>query len=59
MWAVCSGGSLLEIELERDVKIPIQFLDSITSTKQIQSVYGLTSNCWKETIKEINLKEDE
>lgn len=51
------GGSLLEIELERDVKIPIQFLDSITSTEQIQSVYGLTSSCWKETIKEINLKE--
>lgn len=51
------GGSLLEIELERDVKIPIQFLDSITSTERIQSVYGLTSSCWKETIKEINLKE--
>lgn len=51
------GGSLMEIELERDVKLPIQFLDSIQHTRRIQEVYGMTSDCWKETIKEINLKE--
>lgn len=52
------SGSLLEIELEKDVKLPIQFLDGIYSDKRIQQVYGLTSECWKETIKDIKLKED-
>lgn len=52
------GGSLLEIELEKDVKLPIQFLDGIYSDKKIQQVYGLTQGCWKETIKNIKLKEN-
>lgn len=52
------SGSLLEIELEKDVRLPIQFLDGIYSDKRIQQAYGLTSECWKETIKNIKLKED-
>lgn len=51
------GGSVLGIELEKDVKIPIHFIESIVDTKELQSVYGLTSECWQETVKQIEFME--
>lgn len=47
------SGSVLEIELERDVKIPLHFITSIDTDDDIQRVYGLCGSCWKDTVKEI------
>lgn len=46
------GGSLLEIELEKDVKLPLHLIDRIDTDDRIQSVYGLSYECWGDTIKE-------
>lgn len=51
------GGSVLEIELEKDVKLPLQFLWNITDDKAIQDCYRMVDECWQDSIKEINLKE--
>ena len=50
----CSGsGSLMEIELERDVKIPLHFITSIDTDTDIQKVYDMCGDCWRDTLKEI------
>lgn len=47
------SGSVLEIELEKDVKIPLHLIRHIYTDKLIQSVYGLCGDCWKETVLEV------
>lgn len=53
------GGSLLEVECERDIKIPIKCIfDAVvdgTKTRgyDVNEVYGLVGSCWKPTLKEI------
>lgn len=49
------SGSMLEIECEKDIKLPLHFIDRIDTDKTIQSVYGLTSECWGDTVKEKKL----
>lgn len=57
------SGSLLDIECERDIKIPIKCIyDAVVDgTKiygyDIDEVYGLTGGCWRETLKEIHAME--
>ena len=46
------GGSLMEIELEKDVKLPLHLIDRIDMDGTIQSAYGLSGDCWGDTIKE-------
>lgn len=53
----CDSGSVIEIELEKDVKIPFQYIWNITDDKAIQSCYGLCDSCWEDSVKEIKLKE--
>lgn len=59
-WA--GGGSVLEIELEKDVKIPLKFVrsclpDGAASKYEytIESVYGMCGSAWKDTVKEIKI----
>lgn len=52
------SGSVLEIELDRDVKLPVKFAEiCVEGCKMrgydINEVYGLLDSCWKETVKEI------
>jgi hypothetical protein len=51
------GGSVLEIRLEKDVKIPIKFIRSCLPDGGdgygIDDVYGLVGSCWGDTLKEI------
>lgn len=47
------SGSPFEIELERDVKIPLHYINSISTDDLIQDVYGMCGSCWRDTIKEI------
>lgn len=49
------GGSLMEIELEKDVKIPIQFVNSIETNDNIQNVYDMVYDCWKDTLKTVKI----
>ena len=49
------GGSLMEIELEKDVKIPLQFVNSIETDDNIQNVYGMNLECWKDTLKTVKI----
>lgn len=51
------GGSLMEIELEKDVKLPLKYLWNIIDNKGYQDCCSVVESCWRETIKEINLKE--
>ncbi len=49
------GGSLLEIELEKDVELPIKYIftalpDSATQYS-IDETYGLIKSCWKDGVK--------
>lgn len=55
--SINGGGSMLEIELEKDVKIPLQYIWRIETNKDIQGCYGMTESCWKETVKKIDIKE--
>lgn len=54
------GGSLLEVECEKDIVIPIRciFNAVVDGTKiygwDVDSVYGLTGDCWDNTLKEIH-----
>ena len=59
-WA--GGGSILEVELEKDVKIPIKFIRCalpddcrLHHEYSIGSVYGLCSGAWKDTVREIHI----
>jgi hypothetical protein len=52
------AGSVLEIELDKDVDIPIKFCEfCVDGCKMrgydVNEVYGLTGNCWKETLKDV------
>ena len=52
------SGSVLEIELDKDVKLPIKYcVFCVDGCKMhgydVDDVYGLVGNCWKETLKEI------
>ena len=55
------GGSLLEIELEKDVKLPIKYaVFSVDGCKMygrydIGEVYGMSSSAWKEVLEEIKI----
>lgn len=52
------SGSVLEIELDKDVKLPIKYcVFCVDGCKMhgydVDDVYGLVGSCWKETLKEI------
>lgn len=53
------SGSVLEIELDKDVKVPLKYcvfcVDGCKMHGQydVDEVYGLTGDCWKETLKEV------
>lgn len=47
------GGSLMEITLEKEVKLPIHLIFSITTDKDIQEVYGMSDECWQKTLLKI------
>ena len=53
------GGSILEIELEKDVKIPIRFIWSALpdgcgyGRYGVGSVYGMCASAWKDTLLKI------
>lgn len=52
------GGSVLEVELDKDVKLPIKYaIFCVEGCKMrgydINEVYGLIDSCWKETVKEL------
>lgn len=52
------GGSVLGIELDKDVKLPVKFAEiCVEGCKMrgydVDEVYGLLSSCWKESVKEI------
>ena len=46
------SGSMLEIECEKDIVLPLHFIDRIDTDSRIQSVYGLSYECWGNTVKE-------
>lgn len=54
------GGSLLEVDCERDIKIPLRciFNAVVDGTKiygyDVDEVYGLVGSCWKDCLKEIH-----
>lgn len=53
------GGSLFEIELEKDVRIPIRYIssalpDGSRGRWSIESVYGMVGSAWKECVISIN-----
>ena len=59
-WA--GGGSVLEVELEKDVKLPIKFIRSALPDGggdrheySIESVYGMCGSAWRDTVKEIRI----
>lgn len=54
------GGSCLEIELDKDIKLPLKCIwtaEIETGKSQygysVNNVYGLIDSCWKDTVKEI------
>lgn len=54
----CGAGSILEIELDKDVNVPIKYAKfAVDGLKMygydVDEVYGLTSNCWRNTLMEI------
>lgn len=59
------GGSVLEIELDKDVKLPIKYIFSVgvDGTKEygydIGDVYGLCSDAWEECLKEVHYMTEE
>lgn len=54
----CGGGSLLDIELEKDVRIPIRFIRSALPDGgdgySVGSVYGMCESAWRDTVKKIH-----
>ena len=57
------GGSVFEIELEKDVRLPIRFIRSALPDGgdgySIDSVYNMNGSCWREVVKEIHGISDE
>ena len=58
-WA--GGGSVLEIELEKDVRIPIRFIRSAMpdgcddcGRYGVGDVYGMCGSAWEDSLKEIH-----
>lgn len=55
--AFAGGGSVLEIQLDKDLEIPYAFIHDIwidgtsAHTYDINDVYGLTNECWNGNIK--------
>lgn len=49
------GGSLMEIELEKDVKLPLHLIDRIETDDTIQRAYGLCESCWGDDIKDVKV----
>ena len=52
------SGSVLEVELEKDVKLPIKYcVFCVDGCKMhgydVDDVYGLVRSCWKDSLKEI------
>lgn len=52
------SGSVLEIQLDKDVKVPIKYCQfCVDGCKMrgydVDEVYGLVSGCWKESLKEV------
>ena len=51
------GGGCLEIELEKDIKLPLKYIDSIEVDKSntrgygVADVYGLDSSPWRDVVK--------
>lgn len=56
----CGGGSVFEIELEKDVRIPVRFIRSalpdggIKHEYSVGEVYGMCGSAWKDTVKLIH-----
>ena len=52
------GGSVFEIELEKDVRLPIRFIRSALPDGgdgySIDEVYGMCGSCWRDTVKKIH-----
>lgn len=57
------GGSLLEIELDKDVKLPLKYAVicpencKMNVRYDVDKVYGLVGSTWKDTLKEIHKDE--
>lgn len=56
------GGSVLEVSLEKDVRLPIKYIRSALPDEghlpheySLGSVYGMRGSAWKETVKEIHI----
>jgi len=55
------GGSVLEIELEKDVRLPIRYIwlaipdESKGHGYQVGDVYGMCGSAWRDTLKEMHL----
>ena len=52
------GGSCLEIELDKDITIPLEYIDfCVDGCKMhgydVDEVYGLVGSCWKNSIKDV------
>lgn len=58
------GGSVLEVELEKDVRVPVKYIysalpDGAGPGYSIENVYGMCKSAWEDTVKEIcELKEE-
>ena len=52
------GGSVFEIDLEKDFRLPIRFIRSALPDGgdgySIDSVYGMCGSCWRDVVKEIH-----
>lgn len=50
----CGGGSILEIELDKDVKIPAKYIRQILPDGEdgysIEGVYGMSGSAWKQNM---------
>lgn len=56
------GGSVLEVQLEKDVKIPVKYIwtalpDEAGPGYSVSDVYGMCRSAWKDTLKEIHSPE--
>lgn len=56
------GGSVLEVQLEKDVKIPVKYIwtalpDEAGPGYSVSNVYGMCRSAWRDTLKEIHSPE--
>ncbi len=57
------GGSLFEIELKKDLYIPLKFIwaakpDGCVGRYSISNCYGMCGSAWKDTLLKLNVRED-